>query len=103
MKCKFCGAEVRVNEKCEYCGSVAEPEYYGLKRGQERKANLQKEERREEERWREPDGTYKVRRGDTLWGIAKTFYGSGAEYKRIVRKNKIKNPNLIYPGQILEI
>lgn len=28
MKCKFCGAEVELGEKCEYCGSRAEKEYY---------------------------------------------------------------------------
>jgi len=85
MKCKFCGAEVKVNEKCQYCGSVAEPEYYGLKREYE------------------ADRTYIVKAGDTLWAIAKTLYGSGTEYMRIVRKNKIKNQNLIYPGQVLKV
>lgn len=100
MKCKFCGAEVKINEKCQYCGSVAEPEYYGLKRGQktERKTVTEKRERE-----LQTDGTYIVKAGDNLWAIARTFYGSGAQYMRIVKKNKIKNPNLIYPGQILEI
>lgn len=37
MKCIFCGAEVKMNEACQYCGSVAEPEYYGKQREQERK------------------------------------------------------------------
>lgn len=49
--------------------------------------------------------TYTVKRGDTLWGIAKRFYGSGAKYPTIYNANrsKIKNPNLIYPGQVLTI
>ncbi len=39
-------------------------------------------------------------RGDTLWGIARRFYGNGALYPRIARANPIiRNPNLIYPGQ----
>ena len=28
MKCKFCGAEVKLGERCQYCGSVAEVFYY---------------------------------------------------------------------------
>lgn len=50
-------------------------------------------------------GTYIVQSGDTLWGIAKKYYGNGAEYPKIYNANrdKIKNPNLIYPGQKLVI
>ena len=49
--------------------------------------------------------TYVVVKGDCLWNIAKKFYGSGAQYTRIynANKDKIKNPNLIYPGQVLII
>lgn len=49
--------------------------------------------------------TYTVKSGDCLWNIAKQFYGSGAEYTKIYNANKgiIKNPNLIYPGQVLTI
>lgn len=49
--------------------------------------------------------TYTVKKGDCLWNIAKTFYGNGAKYPSIfnVNKGKIKNPNLIYPGQVLTI
>lgn len=49
--------------------------------------------------------TYTVVRGDSLWKIAKQFYGNGAEYTKIANANadKIKNPNLIYPGQVLTI
>ena len=50
-------------------------------------------------------GTYTVVKGDTLWGIAKKFYGKGSKYTTIynANKDKIKNPNLIYPGQVLTI
>jgi LysM repeat protein len=43
--------------------------------------------------------------GDTLWGIAKKYYGNGNQYPKIYEANKdqIKNPNLIYPGQKLVI
>lgn len=49
--------------------------------------------------------TYTVKSGDSLWAIAKKFYGNGAKYMTIynANKSKIKNPNLIYPGQVLTI
>ncbi len=47
--------------------------------------------------------TYVVKRGDTLWAIAKRYTGSGTNYPSIASKNHIKNPNLIYPGQKLVI
>lgn len=48
--------------------------------------------------------THTVQSGDTLWGIAKTYYGNGAQYTKIVAANPgIKNPNLIYPGQVFTI
>lgn len=49
--------------------------------------------------------SYTVVKGDCLWNISKKFYGSGAQYTRIYNENKdkIKNPNLIYPGQVLTI
>lgn len=42
-----------------------------------------------------------VKKGDTLWGIAQRTLGSGARWREIyeANKSKIKNPNLIYPGQ----
>lgn len=46
-------------------------------------------------------GSYTIVRGDTLWGIAKKYYGDGAKWPKIyeANKDKIKNPNLIYPNQ----
>lgn len=46
--------------------------------------------------------TYTVKRGDTLWGIAKKFLGNGSRWKEIYNLNKSiigSNPNLIYVGQ----
>lgn len=43
---------------------------------------------------------YTVKRGDTLWSIARRYRICP---KRIARLNGITNPNLIYPGQILRI
>lgn len=49
--------------------------------------------------------TYTVKRGDTLWAIAKKYYGSGAKYPTIyeANKDKIKDPNLIQIGWVLKI
>ena len=49
--------------------------------------------------------TYTVKKGDCLWNIAKKYYGRGADYTKIYNANrdKIKNPNLIYVGQVLTI
>lgn len=49
--------------------------------------------------------TYTVQKGDTLWSLAVKFYGKGSEYSRISGANsdKISNPNLIYPGQVLTL
>lgn len=48
-----------------------------------------------------------VVKGDTLWGIARKYYGKAttALVNDIIKanKDKIKNPNLIYPGQVFLI
>ena len=50
--------------------------------------------------------TYTVKSGDSLWKIAKRFYGDGSKYTLIYNANKDTiggNPNLIYPGQVFTI
>jgi nucleoid-associated protein YgaU len=46
--------------------------------------------------------TTTVSRGDSLWHISRLTYGAGTRYPTIYRANreKIRNPDLIYPGQI---
>ena len=48
---------------------------------------------------------YEIQKGDTLWNIAKQFYGSGAKHTAIFEANKevIKDPDLIFPGQKIRI
>lgn len=48
---------------------------------------------------------YIVKKGDCLWNIARYFYQDGSSWRKIYEANKsqIKNPNLIYPGQVLSI
>lgn len=48
----------------------------------------------------EMNNTYLVRRGDTLWGIAQMYRTS---VERLVAMNHISDPNLIYPGEILQV
>lgn len=47
--------------------------------------------------------TAKVSRGDSLWRISRKTYGRGMRYTTIFTANddQIRNPNLIYPGQVL--
>lgn len=49
--------------------------------------------------------TYTVKAGDSLWSIAKRFYGNGSQYTKIynANKDKIKDPNLLYAGQVIKI
>lgn len=48
---------------------------------------------------------YTVKKGDTLGAIAKQHLGSAQRYPEIFEANKpmLKDPNLIYPGQVLRI
>lgn len=52
-----------------------------------------------------PVRTYKVVPGDTLWGIALRFWRNGARWPEIFNANRnvIKQPNLIFPGQVFRI
>jgi nucleoid-associated protein YgaU len=44
-----------------------------------------------------------ISRGDSLWRISRITYGDGSRYALVYRANRdrIRNPNLIYPGQAL--
>lgn len=49
--------------------------------------------------------TVTVQPGYTLWGIAKTEFGDGVLYVQVFEANKdrIRDPDLIYPGQVFTI
>ncbi len=44
--------------------------------------------------------TVTVRRGDTLWGIARRY---GTTVSRLAALNGLRNPDLIYPGQVIKL
>jgi len=48
---------------------------------------------------------YEVKKGDSLSKIAKVYYGDPLKYPAIFEANKpmLKDPNLIYPGQVLRV
>ena len=49
------------------------------------------------------DTFYTVRRGDCLWIIARNFLRKGVLFSIIAERNDIKNPDLIFPKQVLQI
>ncbi len=48
---------------------------------------------------------YEVQKGDTLWRIADIYYKDGSRYTEIFEANRevIKDPDKIYPGQMIRI
>jgi hypothetical protein len=52
-----------------------------------------------------PDGRVVVQPGNNLWRLARAAYGRGIQYTVIYQANRdqIRNPNLIFPGQVFTI
>jgi nucleoid-associated protein YgaU len=46
-----------------------------------------------------------IRRGDSLWRVARRSYGAGIRFTTIFEANRdqVRNPHLIYPGQVLKV
>ena len=47
--------------------------------------------------------THTVVKGDTLWGIAEKYLGSGSKYTQLATWNNIVNPDLIHIGQVIKL
>jgi LysM repeat protein len=60
-----------------------------------------------EEKGQKKDGVLvqevSVKKGNTLYGISRAFSGHGTYYPQILLFNDIKNPDRIYPGNVLKI
>lgn len=51
-----------------------------------------------------PTGTtYTVKKGDTLYGIARAHYGDAKQWKRIAEANPGVNPQALKVGQVLHL
>lgn len=72
-----------------------------IKESTEGKKTVEKKQPRETTK--EPEKTYTVKKGDTLWNISKKELGDGTRYKEIAKLNNISNPNKIYPGQVFKL
>lgn len=46
--------------------------------------------------------SYTVKKGDNLWNICKSKLNDPTKCWEVAKKNNIKNPNLIYPGQVIK-
>lgn len=91
----------------EYTISFKEYRWFKLKKAEiiqessSNKTTVTKTEQRPVEK--EISKTYTVQKGDTLCSISKKCLGDSGKYKEIANKNNIVNPNLIYPGQVLQL
>lgn len=47
--------------------------------------------------------TYKVKKGDTLWDLARKYYGNPYKWHAIADRNGVKNPRRLRIGKILTI
>lgn len=54
---------------------------------------------------KEDPSEYEVAEGDSLWKIAERTFGDGKYYTELIKSNQdiLQNPDLIYPGMILEV
>ena len=61
--------------------------------------------RAEETAAMKPGSFVVVQPGNSLWRLARRTYGQGVQYTLIfeANKNQIRNPNLIYPGQVFAL
>jgi nucleoid-associated protein YgaU len=52
-----------------------------------------------------PNGHVAIQPGQNLWTIARRAYGQGIRYTVIYQANRqeIRNPDLIYPGQVFAL
>ena len=76
---------------------------------EEQKTTEQKQEAKKKETQKET-GTkvtlptkYTVSRGDNLWKISTSFYGTGYNWVLVAKENKLANPDIIHAGNTFTI
>lgn len=52
---------------------------------------------------RPADGKYTVQKGDSLWNISVTVYGTGFRWTEIAQANNLSNPDIIFTGNVLTL
>lgn len=100
-------------EGCDVTVSISLKEYhhYGAKRlnivivPETQVPQASTQEDRQTDTAPQSGGTYTVESGDNLWKIAKKRLGDGGRWKEIheLNRDKVSNPNRIYPGQVLTL
>ncbi len=51
----------------------------------------------------EPYASYTVKTGDTLQGLSSSLLNEPSKWGEVAKLNGLKNPNLIYPGQVIDV
>jgi hypothetical protein len=51
----------------------------------------------------EPMAPFTVNRGDTLTGLSRDVFVEPAAWREVARLNRLRNPNVILPGQVLQV
>jgi nucleoid-associated protein YgaU len=46
---------------------------------------------------------YTIQKGDSLWSISVSAYGDGYKWTSVAKANKLVNPNVIHPGNVLSL
>ncbi|MEA4972382.1 MAG: LysM peptidoglycan-binding domain-containing protein [Candidatus Metalachnospira sp.] len=87
---------VNLKENIEYAAFV-----YNIDKNENGETTVEEEKKREDNK--KADESYTVKEGDSLWKICKAQLGDGSKYSEIAALNKISNPNLIYPGQVIKL
>jgi hypothetical protein len=78
-------------------------EQSNLKKTPEKKKEDKKSKSKEKKNKKDITYSVTVKKGDTIYKIAKRVYGSSKEYKKILKANKIKNNRSLKIGQKLII
>lgn len=103
--------ELEIKEYVPYGVKLVQTKKKGIKTTRAKSTAVKKvdkqkqKEKKKENRQTQVNKTYKVVRGDCLWNITKKYTGKGSRWRELynLNKDKIKNPNLIYPNQILTL